>query len=500
MGIIQIFMHDQSLDKDKHNMAAIVQKSAVSLLQTVNDILDLSKIEAGSITLKKTSFDLKDKVSDIMESISVIARSKGVSLNIHYEQDNIPYLIGDPFQLNRILTNILSNAIKYTDKGRIDLVINCTPLPLDTNDTLPNAVEIEFIIQDTGIGMTQKQLNIIFDKFTQADESITRKYGGTGLGLSIVKELVDLMDGNIDVKSKLGEGSTFCLKIPFEATEKISSHKGSNSETQKFIKPTASAIKPEDAKILVVEDHPLNQSFIEILLNRMQIGTIDIVENGALAVKASSETTYDVILMDCHMPEKNGYEATIEIRKGENSDKHIPIIALTADAMIGTREKCLDAGMDEYITKPVDVDQLQNILNQWIDLDETEHSSKKTDIEQVEDTKDQPPVGLAALESYADTPEEMQQYISVFLNQTEKDLKILAEHCQGGENKNWVETAHKLKGGAGMAGALHMQQLCARAQALNDATLEERTALLEDIQQAFKEVKDFLEKNIMASD
>ncbi|MEX0828249.1 MAG: ATP-binding protein, partial [Haliea sp.] len=503
LGMVRLLMEDDGLSADDRDMAGIIHKSAISLLETVNDILDLSKIEAGGMVLERTNFDIKTAVTSILETIAPIASANGISLNCRYEKDDIPYLVGDPLRTGRILMNLLGNAIKYTHKGRVDISIDYAPLPAAPD----GGVEIHCIIRDTGVGIPKDKLDVIFDKFTQADESTTRKYGGTGLGLSIAKDLIEMMGGRIGVESEVGIGSTFWFKIPFKTADRLDAeerrHTGGRHRGEPGPKKSNAAVTAEKANILVAEDHPLNQIFIQRLLSRMGIGGVKVAENGRLAVEAYASGHYDLILMDCHMPEKSGYEATREIRKNEAPGKHVPIVALTADAMPGTRTKCLEAGMDEYVTKPVDIDYLREILGQWIVLtDPHGGGTEKTAAEKAPDEEkekekaeeEQQPVDLAVLKAYTDTPEELKQYIDVFITQAANDLKILAQHCTDGENKAWVQTAHKMKGGAGMAGAAYMQRLCARAQAMDNAPLKERAALLKEIGDAFKKAKAFLEQ------
>lgn len=530
MGMTRMFTEDPDLSNDNRAMAGTVLKSATNLLEIVNDILDISKIEAGSMVLEKSGFDLKNMIANVMETMAPVASAKGIALKYHFSNEEIPFLVGDPFRLSRVLTNLVSNAIKYTSSGEVGIMIDHTHQPAETADistfeidtdgvevnietkTLKEGkAEIYCEVKDTGIGIPKDKLKMIFDKFTQADETITRKYGGTGLGLAITKDLVELMGGEIGVDSEVGKGSTFWFRIPFDITDKASedSKDRGKARRRKAIKDRGEpVIQAENARILVAEDHLLNQEFIQRLLSRIGLRHVDLAENGEQTLQAYKEEDYDLILMDCHMPDKNGYETTEEIRKDEkNTGKHIPIIALTADAMKGTQEKCLKAGMDEYITKPIDADELRDILEQWIAF-----SKEDTGREGVSDNKgvekskehaatkkrEENPVDLSALKAYAETPEDLRQMINVFISQAERDIKILAQHCVNGQSIAWIETAHKMKGGAGTAGAFTMHKLCEKAQAMETATLKERAVILEQINKAFNEAKEYL-KNVELS-
>ncbi len=522
MGMTRMFTEDNDLSNDNRAMAGTVLKSATNLLEIVNDILDISKIEAVSMVLERTGFDLKNMVANVMETMAPVASAKGITLRYHFSSEDIPLIVGDPFRVSRVLTNLVSNAIKYTNSGEVGIMIGhhhnpkkvakiptfeigeeSVEVKIESKNIEDGRVEIYCEVKDTGIGIPKDKLKIIFDKFTQADETITRRYGGTGLGLAITKDLVELMGGTIGVESDVGKGSTFWFKIPFDTTDKISEEPKDRGKAQyKAAGKNMSVpmIPIEQARILVAEDHLLNQEFIQRLLSRMGFRHVDIAENGEEALTAHQEKEYDLIFMDCHMPDKNGYEATVQIRENEKkTGKHIPIIALTADAMVGTQEKCIKAGMNEYITKPIDADELKYILSQWIILDvqedeDGEDTSKPTS----NSGQSKPPVDLSALKAYAETDEDLRLMVNVFIKQAEHDIKTLAENCTGGHNTAWVEIAHKVKGGAGTAGAAALQDLCATAQDMETATLKQRAAILEQINQAFHEAKEYLHKTVLS--
>ncbi len=298
-----------------------------------------------------------------------MASKKGLSLSCGYaSQDNFPWLNGDPVRIKRVLNNLIGNAIKYTLEGKVDILVEHELLP-------DEKVRVRCSIMDTGVGVAKGKQDLIFEKFSQEDETITRKFGGTGLGLAITKDIVDMMSGDIGVSSEEGKGSTFWFEIVFD----IGHAKVEKVVEDKPVVPASIAkentkdiLACADARILIAEDHNLNQILIKKALTRMGIVHIDLVENGQLAVDAYQKNKYDIILMDCHMPEKNGYDATGDIRNVEmkRGDRNVPIIALTADAMVGTREKCIEAGMTEYISKPIDVKLLKETLTQWIVFEE----------------------------------------------------------------------------------------------------------------------------------
>ncbi|MGM0422874.1 MAG: ATP-binding protein [Pseudomonadota bacterium] len=490
LGLTRMLTEDEGLSEENQSMARTLNRASKNLLEIVDDILDISKIEAGNMVLEKIGFDFKNTVINLMETLAPIASGKGVSLQYNFEDDNYPYVLGDSLRISRILSNLVSNAIKYTDTGTVEVSISHTPVSKDE-------IEIQCLVHDTGIGIPEDKQEVIFDKFTQADESTTRKFGGTGLGLAITKDLVEMMGGTISLRSVVDEGSTFKVILPFKTTQIIDDdvpQKARQARAKRAIISNEKIIPVEDAHVLVAEDHLLNQDFIQRLLTSMGFKNIDIVENGVLAIEALTHTQYDLILMDCHMPEKNGYQTTQEIRASEKqTDKHVPIIALTADAMKGTQEKCYEAGMDEYLSKPIDASLLKKLMQQWIAFPASK--KEKTTAAPKEKKKAQEKeknqlVDLSLLESYATTPEELAEFIAVFRRQSEESLAILTAQAKAEDPVEWQEAAHKFKGGAALIGAQDLSTLCARAQAASD--IKDRQSLLKKIQTEYKKVMETL--------
>lgn len=488
IGMSRMLFEDNTLSNDNQSMAKTVNKSSQNLLQIVNDILDISKIEAGGLVLENIGFDLKEVVSNVIDAMAPMASEKGINLKCSYNDDKIPYLLGDPLRVGRIITNLVGNSIKYTDrsdgvksKQNVDVLV-------DAISCRDDEVEVSLQVTDTGIGIAPTQIKRIFERFSQADASITRKYGGTGLGLSITKDLVEKMNGTIGVQSEVGEGSVFWVKIPFKITDHT--HDDVKTEKQRNLRKCVSSdATPAVSSILIAEDHILNQELIRRLIARMGFGNYRVVENGKLAVEAFEGEKYDLILMDCHMPQKNGYEATREIRQSKKkSGKTIPIIALTADAMEGTREKCLKAGMTDYMSKPIDADDLYAILSQWVNFEERiegETSSKAT-------TNQDTFLDLSILEEYTESAEETKELINVYLQQSDLTLKTLEENCVDGKSIAWSEAAHKQKGGSVMIGANALSALCATAQGMVDSSASERQDLLGAILTEYQKVKKIL--------
>ncbi len=334
----------------------IINSSSTHLLQLINDILDYSKIEANKIIFEEVIFDLKGTINDSINTVKHLA--KDIDLKYSLDHNIKMKLIGDPSRLRQILINLCNNAIKFTKEGEVKLSVK-----LEKDDT--NSSTIRFEIIDTGIGISLENQNKLFKKFSQADSSTTREFGGTGLGLAISKSLVERMGGTIGVISKEGIGSTFWFILTF--------HNSNNSN--KIIEPeyipatnNNITIKNTNLKVLLAEDNKINQIVIIKMLNKSNIQNIDTVSTGLEVIDAIKENYYDLILMDVMMPELGGIETTLKIRdeiknKDTIKNKNIKIVAITAKAMKGDRKECIDAGMDDYISKPIEMNKLKAVIN-----------------------------------------------------------------------------------------------------------------------------------------
>ena len=357
IGMTRLILEEKHLDTETREMVDIVNRSGKSLLEILNDILDLSKIEAKGLQLEIIPFDVRESVVGVIETLAPLASEKGLTLSSALD-DNIPQLMGDPLRLGRILTNLIGNAIKYTYTGQVELSLRYEAVN-EENGMLSG------VVTDTGIGIAQEKLDLIFEKFTQADASTTRQFGGTGLGLAITRHLIDLMGGTIGVTSTVGKGSAFNFSIPFKVAGSSNIRQEAVATIMDIFEQNRERLAPEATSVLIAEDHPMNQILIRKLLRRMGLVDIDMVEDGVKALEALEKKDYDVIFMDCHMPNKNGYDTARDIRV---QGRKIPIIAMTANAMVGDKERCLEAGMDDYVSKPVDPDILKKVLSQWITI------------------------------------------------------------------------------------------------------------------------------------
>ncbi len=334
-----------NLDDDQTDNLVTAKACANALINIVNDVLDFSKMEAGKMTLENITFNLKEMIEEIIRVHSPKAADKGLELNYTLSSLIPQYIVGDPNRLKQILNNLISNAIKFTIRGEVTLIIKSTRVTKEE-------AELVFTVTDTGIGITEEDRERLFLSFSQIENSYTRQYGGTGLGLVISKQLLEMMGGRIEVESEYGKGSTFRFYVTFPI--------GNALVTNKKVRPSISkAEKP--LHLLLVEDDKVNQKVIRKLLIERGY-TVQEASNGIEAIELFTKDTYDAILMDIQMPKMNGIDAAAKIRSLEQEGKHTPIIALTAYALTGDREKFIRLGMDEYVSKPIQMEVLFNVL------------------------------------------------------------------------------------------------------------------------------------------
>jgi two-component system, sensor histidine kinase and response regulator len=325
-----------------------------SLLSVINDILDYSKIDSGKMELEQQAFDLRHCIDGVLGLFYEKATQSGLRLVYRIEPEVPPEIEGDELRLRQILMNLVSNAVKFTHAGEIFLTVRLL------REEPFGVLLLGFELKDTGIGIPEEKIGMLFKSFSQVDSSTTRKYGGTGLGLAISEKLVNLMGGQIAVKSRLGEGTVFSFTIKSKAGEiKPVQMPEKSGEREQMSVEFASSFP---LRILVAEDNVINQHLINQILGNLGYAA-DCVENGVFAIVAARDKEYDLVLMDVQMPEMDGLEATRHIRQRQG--RQPVIVALTANAMRGDREECLNAGMDDYISKPVRLDELMRLLKKW---------------------------------------------------------------------------------------------------------------------------------------
>lgn len=418
IGFTKVVMKTDLSLKQREYLTAI-KISGDALIVLINDILDLAKVDAGKMIFEKMPFKMAASIAAMLHLFETKIQEKNLELVKEYD-DKIPeVLIGDPVRLHQIILNLVSNAVKFTNRGKITVSIRL----LHENE---NKVTIEFAVKDTGIGISENKLDRIFEDFQQASSGTSRLYGGTGLGLAIVKQLVEPQGGSIAVKSKINEGSTFSFVLDFKKTTIEAQFDAEILELDEDIK---------NIKVLVVEDIALNQLLMKTLLDDFGFER-DIASNGKIAITKLEEKTYDIILMDLQMPEMNGFEATDYIRKKMNSK--IPIIALTADVTTADLAKCKAVGMNDYIAKPVDerllYTKIVNLVKKPSPLKEIENNRiEKLDVRpQVGKTKC---INLDFLNRRTKSdPKLIMEMISLYLEQTPP---LISAMKNGMQNKDW---------------------------------------------------------------
>lgn len=352
LGMTHLLKQD-SPRKDQLEPINILDFSGKTLLSLIDDVLDFSKIEAGKIEFESIEFELDKLVSVILESFRATAKNKGITIKSHIGEGIPNVLIGDPARLTQILNNLFSNALKFTEEGKVELDVS-------TVEDFEDSIRIQFSLTDTGIGIEAERVETIFDSFTQASQNTKRLFGGTGLGLTISKQLAELQGGNISVESEEGKGSTFYVELSFEKGDSEAEAKNASQEDN-------SGKSLSGLKVLLAEDNLVNQKVMLRFLERWNVD-MKVVDNGLEAVEAIRESNYDVVLMDLQMPKMDGYEASEQIRKLDDPYKRkTPIIALTAAALKEVREKVYASGMNDFVTKPFNPADLEQKLYNFIE-------------------------------------------------------------------------------------------------------------------------------------
>ncbi len=413
-----------ALTTDQLENLKIIKTCANTLLNVINDILDLSKIEAGKMSVDSVQFKIRSLIDSTIKSHHARAvYEKGLELIYKVDPDIPEVLSGDAGKLQQILNNLISNAVKFTDQGVVSLCVK--------NVMSDNRVKLEFSISDTGIGISKSEMPMLFKSFSQVDGSITRKYGGTGLGLAISKHLVEMLGGTINVESEKGKGSTFSFTVEFNYEETIVE----KTVDRDIVNTEGTENTYCDLEILLVEDDKINQILMEQWI-KMKGYRLCIANNGVEALEKVGAQKFDIILMDIQMPQMDGIETTKRIRSIEKeTEAHVPIIALTACALKGDKEKFLSAGMDYYLTKPVDFDELSSLIDK---------AAKSADMDRTELEK---LLGRFAISN------AMQENDSGIKTGTSEYGRIIGEILSNIDNPDAVEQmAHKIKEMASLEG------------------------------------------------
>lgn len=486
LGLLTL-VQNTTLDRRQRQYMHKIRHSATGLLVILNDILDISKIEAGAIALERTVFNLKEVTEPAAELMATRASQKGLGFAISYAEGLPEAIVGDPTRLRQILMNFLSNAVKFTAQGEVKVSVS-------SRTQSDESIEILFEIEDTGIGVSEADQGVIFENFSQADSSTSRRYGGTGLGLPISRQLAGMMGGSVGVSSALGKGSRFWFTVRCPVGRPEEAVRLSSDQSQEL----APAAAGRPLRVLVAEDHPINQEIARDTLQHLG-HAVDLASNGNAVIDAVETGEYDLILMDVHMPELDGAAATRAIR-GRNDEKaKIPIIALTADAMVGDREKYIAAGMNGYLSKPFTVNALVMEIGRHIGAI-NESATANAGAEAM------PALPASPLDEAIVGPMRMRKpalwrrVSGLYLDTTPDTLNTLQDAIQNGDTGSVRLAAHTLKAASANIGALAISDTAfALERAADDGDLMAAPELLSRLQEQYKAVVAALEADTFAA-
>ena len=451
-GIIGMssLMLERDLDDESALQVRTIHESARSLLQIINDILDISKVEEGRVELEWVNFSLHKMLFALQDFFQTLARSKALTLVTDFPEEDV-WLKGDMIRIRQIFTNLLGNAMKFTSQGTVEFSCHVSPMGDDQ-------VHLTVTVSDTGIGIAPEKQAKIFNRFEQTDTSSTRKYGGSGLGLSLVKMLLDLMQGDIHLHSEIGKGSSFVVDLNLPI--------GHQDYKPEYIAELDH--KKLDGLVLVVDDFAANQLMAKMLLEKMGL-QVDIAEDGQVALDKLEANTYDLVLMDVQMPEMDGLQATRVLRSQPWAMQNIPVIAMTANAMPRHREECLAAGMNDFIAKPVEYDFLKQMILKWLPAVSAAAQPETAD-KPLARSDQQPLLPLSmpdesiwdyqgALKRLANSPEILNLTVKAFIDEIDNAVLQLQAALQENDADKLRKRAHKIKGGAASAGAEKVRQM-----------------------------------------
>ncbi len=441
---------DMPLASQAQAFAETIRTSSQNLLGLVNGVLDFSKFESNNLELENQPFVVGECVSSAVELVAAAASEKGLALAASVSEGSPATIHGDVTRLRQILVNLLSNAVKFTEKGSVKLLVDAEDAGRGEGE-----VEMTFEVRDTGIGISAEQQERIFDVFSQADASTMRRFGGTGLGLSISKCLVELMGGTITVVSTRGQGSSFRFKIPAKIARVVSPAKSHTVDTQLGRKMPLS--------ILVAEDDATNQVVARLFLEKLGYEAT-IVSDGGAAVAALEDESYDLVLMDAHMPVLDGLEATREIRRRWGRERP-KIVAVTASTMVGDRERCLEAGMDDFIGKPIFLEELEAVLRSvagsLVDASAADAAEPPPEPDDgpagEEEAAVVDPAALGRLTELG--AENAVTLVRSFLEHAGERIEELRAALVAGDPQELAEAAHAFKGGCGLIGARRLESI-----------------------------------------
>ena len=469
LGMIEL-LNSTPLQDTQKRYAQTIHQSADALLDVINDILDFSKIEAGKLRLENIDFDLNSFLDDFLRSLENLAHQKGLSIECVKPEGPALSVRGDPFRLRQVLTNLIGNAIKFTEKGGVTMRVIVTDAGTDSR-------HLRFEISDTGIGISREKQKLIFDSFSQEDGSTTRRFGGTGLGLAISKQLVGMMGGELFVCSEPGMGSTFSFILKMHAGSLSALSVSARSLRQDIFSQDEERpeMKRLRGRVLLGEDNVVNQEVAVGMMTAMGLETI-VARNGREAIEQFSANDFDVVLMDCQMPVVDGYEATREIRRIE-AEKELmptPIIAVTATVLAGDREKCLASGMNDYLSKPFSGEKLHKVLSRHLAMATSPDAQEPAAMESAPGEGHSRSLASVIDHKVLDDLSKLSQsgdqdlarrVIAAYLECSDELMHQLGDAISSADREDVRSKAHALKSSSANVGALELSEICRSLEA-----------------------------------
>lgn len=454
------------LTEEQRDYLNIIKSSSSALLMVLNDILDYSKIEDGKISLEVLPFDIRSTLHEVIVLFSVGAKQKGLVVNWNFDSQIPPIVLGDSFRLRQVLSNLVGNGVKFTTRGEINLKVNL----VEQNE---HELKLKFVVADTGIGIAEDKLEKLFQRFSQVDQSSTRQYGGTGLGLAISKMLIEMMNGEISVESKENKGSSFSFTAVFgRHTNDVKCIEVASHEPIVFVNPIMK-------KVLLAEDDLVSRNMMTIILKKNGFEVLT-VENGRDAIAAFKNRKFDLIFMDINMPFMDGYTATSIIRSQEQMlDYYTPIVAMTAYALKGDREKCLEAGMDDYISKPINIGKVVDILRKYIKDEKPERQGLGSNPNLNE-------IVLALMADSGLNKGISEELVNAFCAQAEGLILGIKETVAKKDLPGIEILLHQLKGSASNVRARQIAQLAIKAEETMKLDFDKVGQVLQEIEDALR--------------
>jgi signal transduction histidine kinase/HPt (histidine-containing phosphotransfer) domain-containing protein/ActR/RegA family two-component response regulator len=483
LGMIELLARSP-LDEKQHRFLSTLQTSAGGLMSVLNDILDFSKIEAGKMELREENCGVRLLVDEVTELFAARSELRGVHIIAKVEHDVPSQVEADTERVRQVLSNLVGNAVKFTESGSITVHAS-------VEENKGQLFQLRFEVIDTGIGIDPALQGKLFEAFSQVDGSLTRKHGGTGLGLAICKQLVALMKGRMGVSSEPGRGSTFWFVLPLRRLESTGSLEQPSALSTRPLALPPSSKDGASRKILVAEDNPINQEVIRQVLSELGYEAFS-VENGLEALTALEQEAYPMLLMDCQMPELDGYGAAREIRRREAGARHIPLIAVTAHAFEGEREKALSAGMDDYVTKPISAAVLSEVIQRWW----PKSLSRQPESGGCLTSKAVAGVSVEPVARVLDPSVRRSPAVAkIFLQHVPEQIVSIGQALETRNEAALKAASHKLKGSCLAVGVPRMAELCGALEAgQGDAA-----ALFAELRSVFEQAERELSADLVAS-